>query len=57
MIKLFGSMVSEKSPGFGWSVLQPDCMVNDFECNYSIYAGIIIIFVEREWSDKFIISF
>ena len=31
-------------------------LVNDFECNYSIYVGIIIILVEREWSDKFIIS-
>jgi hypothetical protein len=24
-------------------------LVNDFECNYSIYVGIIIILVEREW--------
>jgi hypothetical protein len=32
-------------------------LVNDFKCNYySIYVGIIIILVEREWSDKFIIS-
>jgi hypothetical protein len=31
-------------------------LVNDFECNYSIYVEIIIIFVERKWSDKFIIS-
>jgi hypothetical protein len=43
-----GWMVSEKGPGFGWSVLKPDCMVNDFEWNYSIYVGIIIILVERE---------
>jgi hypothetical protein len=48
-------MVSEKGPGFGWSVLQPDWSM-PFECNYSIYVGIIIILVEREWSDKFIIS-
>ena len=27
-------------------------LVNDFECNYSIYVEIIIILVEREWSDK-----
>jgi hypothetical protein len=31
-------------------------LVNDFECNYSIYVGIIIILVKREWSAKFIIS-
>ena len=30
-------------------------LVNDFEWNYSIYVRIIIIMVEREWSDKFII--
>jgi hypothetical protein len=30
-------------------------LVNDSECNYSIYVGIIIILVKREWSDKFII--
>jgi hypothetical protein len=48
-------MVSEKGPGFGWSVLQPDWSMI-LNVIYSIYVGIIIILVEREWSDKFIIS-
>jgi hypothetical protein len=48
-----GWMVSEKGPGFRWSVLQPDwSMILNVIIQYKV--GIIIILVEREWSDKFI---
>jgi hypothetical protein len=48
-------MVSEKGPGIGWSVLQPDwSMILNIIIQYT--GEIIIILVKREWSDKFIIS-
>ena len=50
-----GWMVSEKGPGIGWSVLQPDwSMILNIIIQYT--GEIIIILVKREWSDKFIIS-
>jgi hypothetical protein len=48
-------MVSEKGPGIGWSVLQPDwSMILNIIIQYT--GEIIIILAKREWSDKFIIS-
>ena len=50
-----GWMVSEKGPGIGWSVLQPDwSMILNIIIQYT--GEIIIILAKREWSDKFIIS-
>jgi hypothetical protein len=41
-------MVSEKCPGFGWSVLQPDwSMILNGIIQYMWEIGIIIILVER----------
>jgi hypothetical protein len=37
-------MVSEKGPGFGWSVLQPD-----WSMMLNVIIQYIIILVEREW--------
>jgi hypothetical protein len=51
-------MVSEKGPGIGWSVLQPDwSMILNVSIQNSIYkyVGIIIILVERECDDKFLL--
>ena len=49
--------ISETGHGFGWSVLQPDwSMILNVNIQYN-YVGIIIILVERECIDKFIISF
>ena len=48
---LRGWMVSEKGPGIGWSVLQPDwSMILNIIIQHT--GEIIIILVKREWSDN-----
>jgi hypothetical protein len=50
-----GWMVSEKGPGIGWSVFQPDwSMILNIIIQYT--GEIIIILAKREWSDKLMFS-
>jgi hypothetical protein len=52
-----GWIVSEKGPGFSWSIFQPDwsLILNASIQEYN-YVGTIISLAERECSDKFIIN-